>query len=173
MNIKRTALILATFAASTAFAQDPNVGLAGLVGKPAPKFKMTDIHGKVLTNQSLIGKVVVLDFWASWCGPCKQASPIMQKLFKKYGSRGLVIIGAETLENGAAPIAKAYASEHHYTYTFTTNNDGLTTKLGIGAIPAFVIIGKDGRVAKTETGVDSDLERFYTSFEKLVKPLLK
>ena len=172
MKITSTLIALAVLAASTTFAQDPNAGLKNLLGRPAPTFRMTDIHGNVLTNQSLKGKVVVLDFWATWCGPCKQASPVMQKLFAKYGDRGLVVIGAETLENGAPAGAKAYAHEHHYTYTFTTYNDQFTKQLGIGAIPAFVIIGRNGKVVRTETGVPPDINKLFTSFESTIRPLL-
>ena len=149
MKSVHAAVLVTALAASSSFAQDPNTGLNALVGKPAPAFKMTDIKGKVWTNQNLKGKVVVLDFWATWCGPCKMASPSMQKLHEKY------------------------AAEHHFTYTFTTNNDALTSQLGIAAIPAFVIIGKDGKVARTETGVPSDINKLFPSFEKTIKGLLK
>ena len=173
MKSVHAAVLVTALAASSSFAQDPNTGLNALVGKPAPAFKMTDIKGKVWTNQNLKGKVVVLDFWATWCGPCKMASPSMQKLHEKYGKKGLVVIGAETLEGGAAAGAKKYAAEHHFTYTFTTNNDALTSQLGIAAIPAFVIIGTDGKVARTETGVPSDINKLFPSFEKTIKGLLK
>ncbi len=169
MKYTSTFIVVASLLATTSFAQDLN----HLVGKPAPAFKMTDTSGHVWTNKSLKGKVVVLDFWATWCGPCKMASPTMQKLHQKYASKGLVVIGAETFENGAPAGAKAYAKEHKYTYTFTTNNDELTKKLGIEAIPAFVIIGKDGKVARTETGVPSNIDMLYPSFEKTIKSLLK
>ncbi|MDR3691916.1 MAG: redoxin family protein [Fimbriimonas sp.] len=173
MKTTSTLLVLAAVFSSSAYAQDdPNAGLKTLVGKAAPGFTMTDTHGRKWTNQSLKGKVVLLDFWATWCGPCKRASPVMQKLHAKFGSRGLVVIGAETLENGAPAGAKAYAAEHHYTYTFTTDNDPLTTKLGIGAIPAFVLIGKNGKVVYTETGVPDDLGKLYKEFESKIKPQL-
>jgi len=173
MKSTQAVALLAALAATSAFAQDPNTGLKALIGKPAPAFKMKDLNGKVLTNQSLKGKVVVLDFWATWCGPCKKASPTMQKLHEAFGKKGVVVIGAETMENGAPSGAKKYAAEHHYTYTFTTDNDAITTQLGIAAIPAFVIIGKDGKVARTETGVPSDINKLFPSFEKTIKGLLK
>ncbi len=78
------------------------------------------------------------------------------------------------MENAGAPsIAKAYAAEHGYTYTFTTKNDAYTTKLGLAGIPFFMVIGKDGRVVKTQTGVQPDLNEFYNSFAGVVKPLLR
>jgi len=176
MNFKSTLIVGLALAATSSFGQgadDYNKGMAALKGHPAPKFSMTDTKGNTLTNASLRGKVIVLDFWATWCGPCKKASPVMQKLQSKYGSRGLIVIGAETLEHGAPAGAKAYAKEHGYTYTFTTNNDALTNSLGINAIPAFVVIDRQGNVAYTQTGVPTDLKDMLTAFEGAIKPLLK
>jgi thiol-disulfide isomerase/thioredoxin len=140
-------------------------------GKPAPAFKMTDTSGKVWTNSSLKGKVVILDFWASWCAPCKAASPIMQKLSKTYGAQGLVVIGAEA-EGGPKSIAPAYAKEHGYSYKFTTNNDALLATFGPEGIPAFVIIGKDGKVARTFEGVPRKIDELFGIMSKTIKPLL-
>lgn len=58
-------------------------------GSPAPDFTTTDINGKPFTLSSLRGKVVILDFWASWCGPCRKSNPHMRELYDKYHSRGL------------------------------------------------------------------------------------
>jgi thiol-disulfide isomerase/thioredoxin len=146
--------------------------LSSFVGKPAPAFKMTDLSGKTWTNKSLRGKVVILDFWATWCGPCKQASPYMEKLYKKYRSKGLVVVGAETLDKGDPAQAKAYAAGHGYTYPFTTKNEALTTALGVPGLPSFVIIGKDGRIARTQTGLPANIADLFPSFEKTVKGLL-
>ena len=142
-----------------------------LKGKPMVGFKMTDTKGKVHTNQSLKGKVVVLDFWATWCGPCKAASPTMQKLHEKFVKQGLVVIGANTFEQGAGAktAAAGYAKEHGYTYTFTSQNDALAQKLGIKGIPAFLFIGRDGKVAEVQTGFGEELA---PQVESIVKKLL-
>ncbi len=142
-----------------------------LKGKAMPAFSMTDTSGKVHTNASLKGKVVLLDFWATWCGPCKAASPTMQKLHEKYAKQGLVVVGANVFEQGpgAKTAAANYAKEHKYSYTFTKGNDALAQKLGINGIPAFIFIGKDGKVAEVQTGFD---EALATQFEATVKKLL-
>src|SRR6185503_13461909 len=153
--------ILATAALAaltiTAFSQGGG-SLSGLVGKAAPAFKMKDVKGKTHTNKSLKGKVVLLDFWATWCGPCKAASPTMQALHKKYAKQGLVVVGANTFDgkDGLAK-SKAYLKEFGYTYTFTYGNDALAQSLGIRGIPAFVFIGKDGKVAETQVGFGGEL----------------
>lgn len=142
-----------------------------LKGKPMVGFTMKDLNGKLHTNASLKGKVVILDFWATWCGPCKAASPTMQKLHDKYASKGLVVIGANVFEQGpgAKTAAAGYSKEHHYSYTFTSGNDALAQKLGINGIPAFIFIGKDGKVAEVQTGFD---EALAGQFEATVKKLL-
>ncbi len=143
----RTLLTAAVIAlASVSFAQ-----LEKLEGKSAPKFKMTDTNGKVLTNKSLKGKVIILDFWATWCGPCKAASPAMDALQKKY-KKDLVVIGANMGDRGSTTAAPEYKKEHKYSYTFTSKNDKLAGDLGIQSIPAFVIIDKKGNVSKTFVG---------------------
>jgi len=128
-------------------------------GKPAPKFSMKAIDGKVHTNASLKGKVVLLDFWATWCGPCKAASPSMQNLHKKHASKGLVVVGANGWESGPKgpdvnnpSYAKKYATEHKYSYVFTYGNDPLMKTLGMNGIPTFVLIDRKGVIREVWTG---------------------
>lgn len=124
-----------------------------LEGKKIPAFSMKTIEGKTITDKTLQGKVVLVDFWASWCGPCKKASPLMEELHKKYASKGLVVIGASGMEDDpSAKPAINYKKEHKYTYTFTYNNDALMDKWGVKGIPQFVLIGKDGVVKETYFG---------------------
>lgn len=160
------ALAILTF---SAFSQGGG-SLSGLVGKSAPPFKMKDVKGKTHTNKSLKGKVVLLDFWATWCGPCKAASPTMQALHKKYASKGLVVVGANAFDgtDGLAK-SKAYSKEHGYSFTFTYGNDKFAQSLGIRGIPAFVFIGKDGKIAETQVGFGEELAG---KFETTVKNLL-
>jgi cytochrome c biogenesis protein CcmG, thiol:disulfide interchange protein DsbE len=125
-----------------------------LVGKPLPAVKMTDLKGKVHTNASLRNKVVLLDFWATWCGPCKAASPVMQSLHTKFGTKGLVVIGANAEGTGGDTKKEtaAYAKKHKYTYTFTHSNDALSSKLGVVGLPTFILIDRKGVVREVFTG---------------------
>lgn len=135
-------------------------GVENLVGKPFVKVEMKSIGGKNITNKDFKDKVVLIDFWATWCGPCKKASPVMEKLHGEFSKKGLFVIGANTFEeeaNGNA--AKGYQKEHKYTYTFTYDNDKLTESLGIKGIPTFILIGRDGKVAKTFVGFAPQMEQ--------------
>ena len=141
-----------------------------LVGREMPKFKMTDTTGAVITNESLKGKVVVMDFWATWCGPCKQLSPILDRLSKKYEKQGVVVIGADTMERSAGPHAAAYKKEHGYTYRFTEGNDELSETLGITGLPTIYVLDQKGRIRSVTEGLGSQTER---ELDEAVSKLLK
>lgn len=121
-----------------------------LVGKTLPKFAMKGTDGKAITSASLRGKVVLIDLWATWCGPCKLASPTIQKIHDKYAKRGVVVIGANT--DASAPEVKAYMKEHGYTYKFATGAQGFLDSTGAPGIPFFVVLDKKGKVIGQELG---------------------
>ena len=122
------------------------------VGDAAPDFTLTDLGGKEVTLTSLKGKVVLLDFWATWCGPCKAAMPTMQKLHDDYKDKGVVILGVNTWEQ-EADAAKAYMTKKKFTYGCLLKGDELAAAYGVRGIPTLVVIGKDGKVAEVEVGL--------------------
>lgn len=135
-------------------------GAPPVEGKPIPAFTMKTTSGKSISSASLKGKVVLLDFWATWCGPCKAASPMVQALHKQFGSKGFTAIGANTFEqDNPTGAAAAYAKEHGYSYTFTVQNDNLATSWGVTGIPYFVLIDKKGNVAKIYRGYGPSVEK--------------
>ena len=149
----------------SAFAQAPPKN--ALEGKKLPAFTMKDLSGKTVNNASLKGKVVIFDFWATWCGPCMKASPLMQSLHKKYGSKGLMVIGAKVQDDEGS--AADYAKKHGYTYKFTNGGDPLFNAFKVGGIPCFVFVDKKGVVNKVQIGYGDEL---VTQFETRVKTLL-
>lgn len=173
MNYKTLSILGVALAAASAGAQ--NAQLHAAVGKPAPAFIMKDVNGATYKNSSFKGKVVLLDFWATWCGPCKMASPAIQKLYANYAKKGLVAIGADTFEHNADPFkgAKSYATSHKFTYKFTAMNDGLAQSLGIESIPAFVILDRKGVIRYVTNGVpQGGAAPLYVALESQVKKLL-
>jgi thiol-disulfide isomerase/thioredoxin len=165
MNTIKTLTTLSLVAISVAaMAQkDPK----SMEGKPLPSFSMKTLDGKVINNASIKGKAVILDFWATWCGPCVKASPTMQSLHSKYSKKGLVVIGANVQDKAGA--AKTYQSQHKYGYTFTTGGEGLLKSFGFTGIPAFVFVNKKGIVEKVQVGYGAPLN---AEFDRLAKKMV-
>jgi thiol-disulfide isomerase/thioredoxin len=86
---------LAAFAQESASPHNSraNEVAAGEIGSHLPEFTVKDLQGHPISSDDLIGKVGIIDFWATWCGPCKQEMPGYQKLIDRYSAQGLVVIG--------------------------------------------------------------------------------
>lgn len=168
LNVAASAL-LCLAVAGTASAQSE---LKALVGKQLPAFSLKDLSGKTLTQKSVLGKVVLLDFWASWCGPCKAASPTMQKLHSTYSAKGLMVIGANTSESDedAKGAAAKYAKEHKYTYAFTPQSDKLANALHVTGLPTFIAVDRRGKIRQVWLGYDP--KKTPTELESFVSKLI-
>lgn len=145
-------------------AEPKGPGPESLIGKPLPAFKLPTIDGSELSNESARGKVLLIDFWASWCGPCMAASPILQKLHEEYSEQGLMVIGANTSERNSqgesdrsAKIAKSYAKKNGYNYTFTYGSDDLKDACGVTGLPTMLIVDKEGTVREVVVGFNQNL----------------
>lgn len=115
-----------------------------LVGSPAPEFALKDLSGKTVSSTSLRGKVVVLDFWASWCGPCRETMPEIEKLHRDFKDKGLVVLGVNDEE---AETARGFIQKNGFTFsTVVDEGSGLSDQFGVTAIPQTLIIDRDGKV---------------------------
>jgi thiol-disulfide isomerase/thioredoxin len=113
------------------------------VGEPAPDWTLMDEEGEAHRLADYRGKLVVLDFWATWCGPCVQGMPGMQSLHEKYRARGVEIIGINAWEESNAA---AYMKEKGYTYRLLLKGDTVAEAYRANALPTIYVIGIDGRI---------------------------
>ncbi len=126
---------------------------AGLlaVGEAAPEWRLGDAEGKMHALSDYRGRVVVLDFWATWCGVCSKVMPRMEKLHRKYKERGVVVFGVSTFETGDAA---ALMRKRNYTYGLLLKGEEITSAYGVETLPVVCVIGPDGRVLYSHAGPD-------------------
>jgi len=119
----------------------------------APNFTLTDINGREFSLESLRGKVVLINFWASWCPFCVEDMPLMQELQNDFKQQGLVVV-AINLED--AETARAFMQEHGYTVKTLMDADNQVSQLyKIEVLPTVVLIGRDGKIATRLMGAKS------------------
>ena len=128
------------------------------VGSTAPNFDLETPDGKVVTLESLRGNVVVLDFWATWCGPCKLAMPGVQKLHEQYKDKPVKVIGISCWERKSAR-PDAYMKEKDYTYGLLLKGDDVADKYKLDGLPTFYVISPEGKVIYASTGFLPDKEK--------------
>lgn len=149
-----------------------------LIGDPrrararfAPDFTLTTLDEQKVSLEDLKGKVVLLDFWATWCPPCRQATPGLTRLYKKYRDRPFVMIGI-SLDEHTAPLGK-YVNEHSMSWPQYFDRHGAISRLfGIRPIPTYVLIDHDGIVRETREGWNSSVDGWLDSVvEKYLKAI--
>ena len=107
------------------------------------------------------GKVVIVDFWASWCGPCKRAMPVLKDLHGVYKDKGVVIIGVSLDESKSD--MDGYLSKNPMPFSILRDAKGkLAEKVGVEGIPSTFIIGADGRVIEAHEGFSNDMKKSFT-----------
>jgi peroxiredoxin len=123
-----------------------------LVGAAAPEWKVTAIAGAPSSVAQLRGRVVLLDFWASWCGPCRMLAPRLSALKDKFGAQGLSVVGLTTDD---AEKAAVFAEKNQMRYGIVIDKDAETSRAyGVSALPTMLLIDKKGVVREVFVGYD-------------------
>lgn len=138
--------------------------------KEAPDFKLQTLDGGVVQLSSFKGKVVLLDFWAEWCGPCKIAAPTVISLYNKYKDKGLRVFGVNLDDIKDIEKVRSYVKEEGVPYPILLEGFPAASKYGVTGIPKFVLIDKNGKIALEVVGAREDLETLLkVNIESLLK----
>ena len=139
------------------------------VAKAPPDFTLKDAAGKRISLSDFKGKVVLLNFWATWCGPCKVEIPWFIEFEKQYQAQGFTVLGVSMDEDGWKAITP-YVAEHHLNYPVVLGDEQVSKDYGgIDALPTTFVIARDGRVTAIHEGLP---EHGRAEYEKEIRALL-
>jgi len=154
------------------------LGLAGLIVAPvqakpasgkAPDFTLHSRGGKNLRLSDYRGQIVLINFWASWCGPCRQEMPLLQDLYRRYKKLGFVILGVNVDSDSTK--ARNYLRDIQVTFPILYDNSNAVSKqFSVNAMPTTVIVDRNGNMRFMHQGYKPGYERDY---KKEVVQLIK
>jgi cytochrome c biogenesis protein CcmG/thiol:disulfide interchange protein DsbE len=135
-------------------------------GTPAPAFALTTLHGAHVSLGSLAGHPVLVNFWASWCNPCRHEFPLLAATLARHRAQGLEIVGFSYQD--IVSDARAFASQQHASWILARDDDGsVAAAYGVRAIPQTFFIRRDGTIASRLYGISSAGE-----LERQLRPIL-
>jgi thiol-disulfide isomerase/thioredoxin len=141
---------------------------AGEIGSRLPDFSLKDLQGREISSADLDGKVVLIDFWATWCQPCKKEMPGYQKLLDRYGFRGFAVVGFkfDTMRDMEDPVL--FGKRIGVRYPLAVATDDLKQRVGgIEGLPTTLLYDRQGVLRKKIIGFE-----YIDNFESALKPLL-
>jgi len=119
----------------------------------APDFTLSDTQGNARTLSALRGKVVIIEFWATWCPPCRESVPELNEVYERFKGKNFELFGIAVDKGGDASSAvRAFVKEHAVTYPVLLDDRNVNSLYEVSGIPAMFIINKEGKVVKKFTG---------------------
>ena len=120
--------------------------------KLAPALGLTDLKGKRVDWERFEGKVVLVDFWATWCPPCRRSLPELQALHERWSSRGFTVLGVSVDQQAAAHVAK-FVAARELTYPIAIDTkQAVAQRYGVRALPTAYLVDGEGRIVKYWVG---------------------
>ncbi len=130
---------------------------ASSAGVTAADFTLQDLNGRNVRLSDFRGKPVVLEFWATWCPPCRASIPGMEKIYRSFAPKGLTIL-AVSLDDGGWNDVRAFVKDYGITYTVLKGDEDVADKYQVRSIPLVLVIDKQGRVIRRYLGFGYDEE---------------
>jgi thiol-disulfide isomerase/thioredoxin len=171
LNSLRTGFggVVLTLVAGLAACTLPSNPPSGGSGQPAPQFSLPNLDGKQVNLKDFSNKVVIIDFWATWCGPCREEIPHLNKLYEDYRGKGLEIIGI-SMDTDEPESIKKFTKEFRMEYTVVIGNEGVAQDFGgLLGYPTTIILDRSGKMVKRFTGFQPS---FLPEMEKTLGRLL-
>ena len=122
------------------------------LGSAAPPWTLKDASGRVVRSSDFRGKLVVMDFWATWCVPCHIVMPQLEDLHREFSSRGVVVVGISTSEQGGDPAQ--LMKDRGYTYPLLLNGESISEQYHVVGMPVLYVVDGDGRILHAEVGAE-------------------
>jgi thiol-disulfide isomerase/thioredoxin len=143
--------------------------LAVTSSAPAPDFRLKTSDGKQFSMTEHKGEVVMINFWASWCGPCRQEMPLLDSIYKKYGKLGFTLVGVNVEPDQAA--ADAWLKKTPVSFPILYDPDSKVSKLyGVQGMPNTVFVDRKGQVRKIHRGYKpGDENQYLDQIRQLVR----
>jgi len=142
--------------------------LNAAVGQATPAFSLKDANGQLVRPVDYKGKVVLLDFWATWCGPCKIEIPWFMEFERQFKDQGFAVVGVSMDEDGWNVI-KPYVQNMKMNYRILLGNDDVSTAYGgLDSLPTTLLIDRDGKIASVHVGVSMGKEEFKNAIVQLL-----
>lgn len=139
------------------------------VSGPAPDFTLKSRDGKNIRLSDLRGQVVMLNFWASWCGPCRQEMPLLDELYKRYGKAGFVLLGVNVEQDSS--LGEKYLKDTPVSFPILWDpSSQVSQAYHVDAMPSTVMIDRDGNMRYLHRGYKPGYEKQY---KKQIKELIR
>ena len=147
------------------FKKDPEAFLPPVLPRPAPEVKASDLAGKPVTLESYKGKVVLLDFWATWCAPCVKSMPALEKLYSRAKDRDLMVVGLSIDEDPKK--VPPFLKKRGVTYPILLDDPKVPTWAAyrVRAVPAMFLIGRNGQIVAQWRG-EAKMKDVETAVER-------